>query len=257
MRASPRRTRPATLAALVAAAATILPGAARAQGAGRGFLFHEPAGSITFRGGFARASARSDVFSFATEQLTLGRSDFDGPTFGADFAFRVAPRADLTFGAAYTGASAASEFRDWVEATDDGDKPIEQTTSFRRIPLSAGLKLYVTPRGRSIGRFAWVPARTAWYVGAGGGVTWYRFSQDGDFVDARTQDIFSTTMLSSGWTPSAHGMAGVDLSLGSYFALTTEARYSWARARMDDQFEDFKPIDLSGTTATVGLTIRF
>jgi len=255
MRSSPGLSIRAALLGLAVAAAA--PVAAGAQGAGRGFLFHEPVGSVTLRGGVAGASARSDIFALATEQLTLGRGDFAGPSFGADFAFRVAPRADLMFGAAYAGSSARSEFRDWVEETESGDRPIEQTTTFRRIPLTVGLRGYITPRGRTIGRFAWVPARTAMYVGAGGGLMWYWFGQQGDFVDAETQEIFSGDLVSSGWTPTAHALAGVDFSLGAHLALTTEGRYGWAKARMDEQFEKFRPIDLSGYAATVGLSIRF
>ena len=246
-------------AALAAAAAVLLataavPDAARAQGAGRGFLFHEPAGSVTLRGGFARANARSDIFAFTTDELTLGRGDFDAGTYGADLAVRVAPRTDLMFGFAYAGTTARSESRGYI-GTDD--LPIEQRTTFRRIPLTAGARAYLTPRGRSVGQYAWVPARTAFYVGGGAGLTWYSFRQKGDFVDAETLDIFGDEFSSSGWTRQLQALGGVDVSLGSYFAITAEGRHAWARAPMDDDdFEGFDRIDLSGFTATVGLTIR-
>jgi len=238
---------------LVAAVLLAAP-SVQAQGSGRGFLFSEPVASLALRGGFDRAMAGSDIFSFTTTQLTLDRGDFSALTVGADLSFRVTPRIDVVFGGAYAGTSAPSEFRDFV---DQDDLPIEQTTSFRRVPLMASVKAYLTPRGRSIGRFAWVPARYAPYVGAGGGAMWYRFRQQGDFINFRTNDVFSDDIASSGWTPMAHALAGIDYSLSPRFALTGEGRYAWARANLSEQFEGFDRIDLSGFTATAGISVRF
>jgi hypothetical protein len=227
---------------------------AQAQGSGRGFLFNEPVASLSLRGGFARATAGSDIFSFTTRQFTLDRADFSALTVGADLSFRVAPRIDVVFGGAYAGTSAPSEFRDFV---DQDDLPIEQTTSFHRVPVTASVKAYLTPRGRSIGRFAWVPARYAPYVGVGGGAMWYQFRQQGDFVDFQTNDVFGDDIASSGWTPMAHALAGIDYSLSPRFALTGEGRYAWAKANLNEQFEGFDRIDLSGFTATAGISVRF
>lgn len=228
---------------------------AEAQGSGEGFLFREPSVSLGLRGGFNHANAGSDIFSFATEHLTLGRGDFSGPAVGADLGIRLFPRVDLVVGTGYAGASAASEFREWVEGEDD--LPIEQTTRFQQVPVTAGVKAYLTPRGRSIGQFAWIPAAFAPYVGAGGGGVWYRFRQQGDFVDIETLEIFTDELESSGWAPAAHGLAGLDVSLTPRIALTGEARYSWGSAELGNAFEGFEPIDLSGVSATVGITFRF
>jgi opacity protein-like surface antigen len=226
----------------------------QAQSSGDGFLFREPVASLTLRGGFGHAGAASDLFSFTREQLTLGRGDFSGPALGADVAIRVAPRLDLAVGVGYSGARATSEFRDWV---DDDDLPIEQVTTFERVPVTANVKAYLTPRGRSIGTLAWLPARAAPYVGAGGGAMWYRFQQQGDFVDFETLEIFSDELVTSGWAPTAQALAGLDFSLTPRIALTGEARYAWARAEPGDAFQNFDPIDLSGVSATLGVTFRF
>ena len=55
-------------------------------------------------------------------------------------------------------SSTQSEFRHWL---DNNDLPIQQTTEFQRVPLTASLKMYLGPPGRSIGRFAWIPKRFA------------------------------------------------------------------------------------------------
>lgn len=251
------RTRPRWIWALggllfAAAIGSAVP--ASAQDSGKGFLFGEPTGTLTLRGGFAHANAGSDIFRFTTNQLTLDRGDFSGPAFGADLAFRIASRVDLVLGTAYAGMSKRSEFRKFV---DQNDLPIEQTTSFRRVPVTASVKAYLTPRGRSIGQYAWIPARYALYVGAGGGAMWYSFRQRGYFVDPSSSNVFSDTYESSKWTPMAHAMAGIDYSLSNHFGLTGEGRYSWAKADLSSDFAGFRPIDLSGVSATLGLYVRF
>jgi hypothetical protein len=252
--ASPSRSRHALLALAAGVGVFATPGPGLAQQAGDGFLFRAPTVTLSLYGGLARPDAGSDVFAFTTEQLTLGRGDFNAPALGSELAVHLTPRVALTLGAAYAGRTSRSEFRDWV---DGDDLPIEQNTEFARVPVTAGVKAYLTPPGRSIGQFAWVPARYAPYLGAGGGAMWYRFRQTGEFVDFETLDIFRDEIESSGWTPTAQGVAGLDLSLSPRLVLTGEARYLWARAPMGGGFEGFDPIDLSGLSATLGFSVRF
>ena len=89
-RMSPFRSTIVVGALVVASAAA--PSLAGAQDAGNGFLFGAPTGSLTIRGGWAVASAKSDLFAFTTEQLTLNRRDFSSPSGDADLAFFVTPR---------------------------------------------------------------------------------------------------------------------------------------------------------------------
>lgn len=243
------RTAGVALILMLAATST-----AGAQGGGDGFLFRPPTGSITLRGGVDRALGNSDVFDFARDRLTLGANAFTGFHVGADVGIHLTDRVGLIIGASHARSSARSEFRRFI---DQDDQAIEQTTRLARTPVGATVRAYLTPRGRTIGRFAWVPARVAPYVGVGGGTMWYRFVQDGDFVDEETLDVFPATLRSSSWTPTAHGVAGIEFSLSPHVALATEARYDWARATMSDDFRDFDRIDLSGLVATAGLSLRF
>jgi hypothetical protein len=241
----------------VLAAAALLAAAdpALAQAGGDGFTFRAPRVGVTLRAGLANPTARGDLFDFATDTLTLGRGDFAGVALAADLSLgRPGSRVDWVLGLGYASASAPSEFRNMI-GTDD--LPIAQTTSFHRVPLTLGARAYLAPRGRAIGRFAWVPARVAPYVGAGVGATWYRFRQEGEFVDYATQDIFFDTFETSGWGPTGYGGAGVDLSLSPLMALTADARYVWARARVGGDFDGFDRIDLSGLSTTLGITFRF
>jgi hypothetical protein len=233
----------------------IVPVAARAQmGGGDGFRFRQPVGSFTLRAGYDQALANSDVFDFVQEQLTLGRSSFGAPSYGADLAFALTPRLDLALSAGVARSTARSEDRRFIGVDD---VPVAQETRFMRLPVGATLRGYLTPRGRALGRFAWVPNRVAPFVGVGGGALWYRFRQSGEFVDADRGRTFFAEFNSQGWTPSAHGLAGVEVALTPGVALTTEARYTWARARLSDDFAGFAPADLSGLQATAGVSLRF
>jgi outer membrane protein W len=247
------RTRMAVLAS--ALAATLAPGGvALAQDAGDGFLFQRPTGSFSLHGGFAAPSARSDIFSFTTSQLTVNRGDFSAVDFGADLAFSVAPRFDLVLDLSYSGMSKGSEFRNYV---DNNNQPIQQTTSFQRTPLTLSARYYLLPQGRQIGHFAWVPRRIVPYVGAGVGMMYYEFEQKGDFVDDSTLAVFNDTFHSGGWAPVAQGLAGIEWSLGPKWALTTEVHYLTGSAAMSSDFEGFHRIDLSGVTSSVGFFVRF
>ena len=238
---------------LAAAAALAGPQLARAQDEGNGFLFGTPHASLSLRGGLAAPEARGDVFQFVTRQFTLGRNDFRSGVLDADLGFRLSDRVDLALVASYARSLRGSEFRDWV---DNNNQPIEQSTSLARVPLTASLKLYLAPRGRSIGSFAWIPARVAPYVTAGGGVMWYRFMQEGDFIDFGTKNVFPDKFTSSGWTPTARVAAGADYSLNQRLAFTGEGRYDWARARLGRDFVGFDRIDLSGFALALGFTVR-
>jgi len=148
-------------------------------------------------------------------------------TLGANVAIQVTPLLDIAFDVAYAGAARRSEFRRWV---DQNNRPIEQTTFFRRVPVTLSVKRYLTPRGRSIGRFAWVPARRATYVGIGAGMMWYAFRQVGDFVDFQTLKVFPDAFQSSAWTPVVHALAGVDVALGRK---SVQLKQTQARERAD------------------------
>jgi len=231
-----------------------LPAAAFGQDAGRGFLFGTPTGTVTFRGGWSAARAGGDVFAFTTDQLTLNRGDFSSPDVGMDVAFHAYKQTHIVVSGDFSGMRKKSEFRRFI---DNNDAPIEQTTTFRRIPLMLTVKQYLTSTGRSIGQFAWIPTRAAVYVGAGGGAQFYRFEQQGDFIDFDTMNVFPDHFKSEGWAPLAHVLAGFDYSLSPRFAVTTEGRYMWSHDDLSSDFSGFKPIDLSGFATNVGLTIRF
>lgn len=218
------------------------------------FLFQQPSVTLGVRSGWAVPRAQSEIFGFMTEKLTVNRSDLSGLAVQTDLAARVRDRFDVVLSVGHSQSTARSEFRDFV---DTDDLPIEQTTRFRRTPITVGVKAYLGDRGRSVSRFAWVPNVWAPYVGAGAGLVVYEFTQSGDFVDYETLDIFGKDFGSKGTTPAVHLTTGVELSIGPHLLATGEARYLWGRDDMSRDFVDFDRIDLSGFQITVGVAARF
>ena len=243
-----------TLGVLIALA---LLGAAptSAQSLGDGFLFRTPRASLSVRAGYDRAFAGGDLFSFVTSEMTLRRSDFGSITIAADLAATLGPQLDVVFAVGWSGSRKASEYRNWL---DNNDLPITQTTSLERVPVTASLKWYALPRGRAVGRFAWVPAKAAPFVGAGLGAMWSRFHQVGDFIDFNSTDnaVFHDDFGSRSWTFTAQAFAGLEMNLGPRTFLTTEARYTWARAALGSDFSGYGRMDLSGLAVTAGFGMR-
>jgi opacity protein-like surface antigen len=237
---------------VVLAALVAVPAGLSAQN--RDYLLGAPFGSFTVRGGMSIARAGSDLFDEITRDYTLERSDFIGFSGDADLAIRVAPRFDIVLSGGYKRSSAQSEYREY-EGTDD--LPIAQSTQLTTVPLTVSVKAYLTDRGESFGRYAWVPTRWSPYLGAGGGALWYRFRQEGEFIFFETLDIFRDQLVSDGWTGTWHVLGGLEYALGPRFALVGEAKYSFASAEMNQDFLGFEPIDLSGLHTTIGFNVRF
>lgn len=238
------------VAALVATTSMV-----EAQSA-KGFLFREPRVTVTVHGGVALPSAGSDLFDFTTDELTLGRNDFNAANFGADLAVRLSPRWDLAFGFTQAGSRERSEYRDWV---DNNDQPIEQVTKFSRVPVVASVRYHPLPRGRQVGTLAWIPAAFDPWIGAGVGVMRYSFVQHGDFIDFEDPDnpvVFTDHFESKGWANVGQLSAGGGWNLSPRTQLTLELRYIRASDELDGDFVGFDRLDLSGLATSLGVTLR-
>jgi hypothetical protein len=251
--------------ALVLALLVLAPLTARAQppaapDPGRpDFLFGRPDGSLALRGGWVFARAGSDLYDFVEDRLTIEDGDFNRAAFATDYGVTLSDRTDIVFGFEYNRASIGSEYRNLVESNRE---PIEQTTTLAEANLTGSIRFALAPRGREVSRLAWVPRRVVPYAGAGGGMLYYDFTQAGDFVDegvrpGQPMPIFTDTLRSKGWTPSAHVFGGVDLQIHHRWYLTMDGRYVWAAPRLESDFERFEPLDLSGFRFGAGINVVF
>jgi len=121
------------------------------------------------------------------------------------------------------------------------------------------VRVALAPRGTAVSRLAWIPGRVTPYVGAGGGMLWYQFTQAGDFIDVRSRNlsVFTDVITSQGWTPSAHAFGGVDVRVHRRTFVAFEGRYLWADAALERRFEGFEPIDLAGLRVSAGINVLF
>jgi hypothetical protein len=218
------------------------------------FLFGQPTWSLAVRGSWVLSSAGSDWYRFVTNQLTLSGGDFNAPAIGADVAFALTPRLDIVTGFDFSRSNTQSEYRHYV---DNNRLPIVQTTDLRGVNVGASLRYALAARGREVGSLAWIPRPLVPYVGAGGGMYWFRVRQSGDFVDYQDLSVFNDVFESSGWTPSVQAFGGVDLKLHRRLYLNVEARYVWASADLGPVWIDFDPIDLAGLRIGTGISIVF
>jgi hypothetical protein len=218
------------------------------------FLFGKPKGAIAFRSGWFFARAGSDLYRFVQDQLTVDRKDFNAPAMIFEVDVPVNARFNAVAGFEFNGSSTNSEYRNFV---DNNRLPITQTTELRQANLSYGMKFALTPAGREISPHAWIPSAATPYVGAAVGAMWYKFHQDGDFVDFKDSSVFTKTYDSRGWAPSAHVFAGVDIRVLRRLYVNAEARYLWSHATLDRTFADFHPIDLAGAKVTGGIRYLF
>jgi len=249
------KIRRATIGGLaVLMGALLMPGSAEAQD---GYLFKQPRLSIAVLGGWQSASAGSDIFDFTSQHLTVDRGDFSTGSVGVQIGISVLPRFDLVFEAGHGEAIIDSEFRDFVEETNNGDLPIRQVTRFSQTPISVSGRFYLTERGRAVGQYAFIPKRWAPYIGAGVGRMGYGFEQEGDFVDVDTYDIFSGTLESKNSGLLTQAFAGADITLAPNFNVLIEGRYTSASSEMRWDFVGFEDIDLSGFQVSFGLGVRF
>ena len=218
------------------------------------FMLGRPRASLGVRGEWVMASAGSDIYDFVTKQLTIEKSSFNAPGFGAELGIVVAPRLDIVAGFDIAKSSTPSEYRAFV---DNRNLPIEQTTSLKQANIFGSVKFAVLPRGRAVGNFAWIPSTIVPYVGAGGGMTRYEFEQNGDFVDYADLRVFPESFRSSGWEPIVHVLGGADIQIYKSMFMSFEGRYTWADATMDPDFISFEPIDLGGFRLGAGFHVVF
>jgi len=218
------------------------------------FMLGRPRASIGVRGDWVVASARSDIYDFVTEQLTLEKSSFNTPAFGADVSVNISPRLDVVAGFDIGKSSTPSEYRAFV---DNRNLPIQQETSLKQTNMFGAIKFAVLPRGRAISRFAWIPSTIVPYVGAGGGVVNYDFRQTGDFVDFSDNRVFPEAFRSNGWAPAGLVFGGTDIQVYKRVFLSLEGRYTWAKAKLGADFIDFDPIDLGGFRFGAGFHVIF
>jgi opacity protein-like surface antigen len=96
------------------------------------------------------------------------------------------------------------------------------------------------------------------YLGAGIGMVYWQYEEEGDFV-ATDLSIVYDRLTDSGTTFETHVLAGVEFPVSPAWNITLEGRYSWANTSVGGAFTTINPgdLDLGGFSVLVGGALRF
>ncbi len=195
-------------------------------------------------GGFL-PRGHSNLFDDVNELYGVTNDDFQGLTGGAEYSVGMGDHFELGFHVDGYGRSIASSYVDFDR--EDGG-PIFQELQLNVVP--AGATFRFLPAGRR--------ARFSPYVAAGADVFFYKYEEEGEFIDFFDDDLpisvdaFESEGTAVGW----HAAAGLRVPVSHDFSITGEVRYQQARTRMNDDFGQ-NDLDLSGTSVTLGAHLRF
>jgi opacity protein-like surface antigen len=195
-------------------------------------------------GGFG-PRGHSDLFSDVDELYGVRHRDFNGPTGGLEYSFNATDHFELGLHADWYGRRVGSTYRDFERADGSG---IFQDLELNIVPV--GFSVRFLPAGRR--------ARVSPYVAAGADVFFYKYEEQGEFIDFFDDDlpVSLDAFEGQGAAGGFHVAAGLRVPLSHDWSVTGEVRYQQARTRMNDDFAQNR-IDLSGVSGTVGMRLRF
>ncbi len=206
------------------------------------------------RGSWLMPRAGGDLFTFVSDQLTVEKKDLSTPAIAGELGLALTSRVSASVGLEFSRQTIQSEYRRFI---DNQGLPIDQRTALKQTNISGSIKIALLGRGRSISRMAFVPRTVVPYAGAGAGMLYYQFSQNGDFVDFVTFRVFPDVFRSQGWAPSAHIFGGTEIKLWRVLSLDVEGRYVWAHGELGSDFLGFDGIDLDGFRFSTGVSVMF
>ncbi|MFV2072317.1 MAG: hypothetical protein ACC742_06660 [Thermoanaerobaculales bacterium] len=201
-------------------------------------------GSFRFRLGIFEPNGNSQYWDDTFEVFTGSASDFEDLVWGADYLWRTSQHGGLLFGGSFFEGRTTQAYQDWVDA--DG-RDIAHATRLSLNDLTAAYILRFGGNG------------IAPYVGAGGGIVWWRLREEGSFIDFGDPDlpVIFASFLADGTTWEAFALAGLDIPLGFRWSFFFEGRYRYSEDELNRDFSGFGTIDLSGLEVTGGFSWNF
>jgi outer membrane protein W len=237
------------LAPAAIAAATMLSAGASAAPPGQD-------GAFNFRSGFFFPAGSGDFWKANEAAFTLDKSDFNGLTGGVGYTASITNYFEFDANADFYAASQRSADRQF---TDQFGNPILHDTRLSIFPVTVGFR--VLPAGRYTRRGAegkHYVRRPVPYFGAGIGIAYWQYEEEGDFV-ASDLSIVYTRLKSSGLEFEKHANVGIEFPVAPDWNITFEIRRSWAEATPGASFATVNPgtLDLGGVSLFLGASWRF
>ncbi len=220
------------------------------------------AGSVGFRFGGFFPSGDSDFWATKEAAFTLDRSDLNGAIGGVGYTASINNYFEFDVNADAYAASSRSADRFFE---DQDGFPILHDTRLSIVPLTVGFRVLpagrYARRGKDGGRYV---RRPALYIGAGVGMSYWQYEEEGDFVvpdppPLTTFSIVYDRFKDTGLAFEKHVMIGIELPVAPEWNITLEARHAWVEATPSDAFPSLSSgkLDLGGTSGFVGAARRF
>jgi opacity protein-like surface antigen len=213
-------------------------------------------GAFTFRLGWFFPSGDSAFWDTNEAAFTLDHSDFNGLIGGVGYTgsvnnfFEVGVNLDVYAAAAMSADRYYTDQFGYAIFHDSRLSEVPLTVDFKVLP--AGRYARRGPEGRQYVR------RPVPYLGAGIGMVYWQYEEEGDFV-ATDLSIVYDRLTDSGTAFETHVLAGIEFPVSPSWNITLEGRYSWASADMGGAFATINPgqLDLGGASVFVGGALRF
>ena len=209
------------------------------------------ASGLDLRLGAFAPRAEGTLFSDVQELYTVTKDDLRGFTGGVEYNLVVARNVEIGFHVDSYQRRVDTFYRDFTRP--DGSE-IQQTLKVGIVPVGMSVRLVPTSKR----------TRFAPYVAGGVDLLVWEYEEFGDFIDFFDPElpIYADQFRADGVAFGLHAAAGLRVYLNRDVALGLEGRYQWGEADMGDDFAPNEPglvnrIDLTGTSLTFGLRVRF
>jgi len=217
-----------------------------AQGYGRR-SYNDNVGDSEFRlhvGSFRPDGNSTYWDSIRNDFTNSDKSDFENPSFGADFLLPLNEKMSLMFSGSYYEGKTTGAYRNFE---DNFNHRIVHDTTLDIGSATIGLVFHLLPKGSAVQP----------YLGVGGGAYPWRLQERGDFIDFETlgqPPIFSARLTSSGTAFGYYGLAGIDVPISRHVSIFAEGRWTRVKADLKDDFDGFGKLDLGGREIGAGLS---
>ena len=207
--------------------------------------------SLSARYGVLRPSGGSDVFALVDRALAPGSNALRPQLLGAELHVGVTPRWRVLLGAEAGQRTVGSHSR--VQPVPSlGDVRQQTTLEITSLQYVGGAWQALRWRGASTG----ASDRLRLLVGAGAGTARYRFRQWGEFVDADRQVAYADDFRSAGRGGFGYVSTALEVPLRRWLAVQADVRRQFGSAPMTADYASFDRLDLGGTRAGVGVSLR-
>jgi opacity protein-like surface antigen len=205
--------------------------------------FPERDGAFRIQFGQFRPEGDSAYWEDAETLFTGEPSDLEDAVLGMDYILPINRRISVLFsGSVYSGETT----RSYLDFEDNFGNRIRHDATLDIASATVGLMVHLTPP-----RSAFSP-----YLAVGGGAYPWSLEENGDFIDFRTSppEIFTARLNSEGVGFGYYWLAGLEAAITPRLSLFAEGRWTQVDDELDDDFEGFGKIDLSGRQASFGIS---